>query len=141
LELVPYSLIMEYSGGAQDEWFPVDKNPQPGDSTVGLAVLDWVFASATITMRSLVGNILGEIDMVVGAGGSAIHMPANMFYGRLFVPNKPFNVHVAGKDAPGADYLRVLPGILDIRTPKSNTTNTAISTAAATGIPIPTSTK
>jgi len=123
--------FVENSGARHDGLFPVDIPPSPGaaDILAMAAMQGTPFAkdSLTFEFRSLEGKVLETLDGMKSGSGADMDLPSNMFIGNVTVPRQSFNIYAKGKDADGKDFLRMLPGLLNLPSPPpGNGTNTTI---------------
>ncbi|KAH8884945.1 hypothetical protein GQ53DRAFT_770466 [Thozetella sp. PMI_491] len=129
--------FVESAGARHDGLFPVAVPPTPGSSSVlAMATLEGPVVangSAVFEFRGLDNTLLGSLDGLLPGSGADMEMPSNIFIGNVTIPTQAFNIYVRGKDSAGHDFLRLLPGLLDL--PSAPTGNGTIGTNSTTSLP------
>ena len=114
--------FVELRGAHHEGLYPVAVNPAPGDVAIAYAAIEGSYTDATFEFRSISGDVLAELDMEPGTGEDDTAIPTNLYFGNVTIPDESFNVYIKGKDSTGADFLRVLPGLLTLGAGPSNST-------------------
>ena len=102
-----FELVEMRGRPGHEGWFPIKRNVKKGETIDCKATLSGSVFGAVFELIARDGSVIAAVPMKpVGSDGD--------YHARCAIPSSPFRVSVSGRDAAGAPFRRIGPGV---RTP------------------------